>query len=81
MINTPTELGLLNFFRKNKRWWTLKEIIIQFGITITPTEQVKFNRKIRQLIKRNKIDYRVCTRKIAWRHENEYKIVNEKKQN
>lgn len=69
---------LLAFLKEHPRWWTLKELIIQFGVEITPTEQVKFNRRIRQLIKMNKIDYRVCTRDIAWRHEMEYKALKER---
>ena len=40
----------------------------------------KFNRKLRQLNKKDYIKKRVCKRSVAWRHEDEYKANTRKAQ-
>jgi len=67
------EWDLIEFLDKNRQWFTTKELILNFNIPLIQTEMVKMNRKIRQLIKANRINRRVCTREIAWRHEDEYR--------
>lgn len=58
---------------KRNRWFTTKELILETGLLINPTEMIKFTRKLRHLAKAKMIEQRVCTRGIAWRHEFEYK--------
>jgi len=74
VVIIPSEWDIFDLFKKTKRWYTTKEIILEFKYELTSTNMVTFNRKINHLLKFNKIKFRVCQREIAWRHENEYKI-------
>lgn len=58
---------------------TAKEIMVSFKVDFTLTERVKFNRKLRALIKARQVISRKCTRDIAWYHEDEYKYERTKK--
>ena len=75
-----TEWDLFDFFKQRKtKWLTTKEIILLYRFEITRTEVVKFDRKLSQLLKANRLQRRKCLRSIAWRHENEYKYQPQKR--
>ena len=75
MVNDVSEWEILKYMKKRVRWYTTKELILCFNNKITGTEMVKFNRKLNHLLKFKKIEYRKCTRNVAWYHEREYKII------
>jgi len=75
-----TEWDLLDFFKQHKtKWLTTKEIILLYRLEITRTEVVKFDRKLNQLFKANRLQRRKCNRSIAWRHELEFKYKPQKR--
>ena len=74
--NDISQWDLLEFLQENKiKWFTTKELILNFDTEITDVEMVKFNAKLRRLVKSKYVKQRVCRREIAWRHEFEYRAV------
>ena len=74
-----SEWDLLDFLKHNKRWFTLKELVVKFNFELCQVTFVKFNRKLNNLLRAKYIEYRKSTRPIAWRHENEYRYVGQKR--
>jgi len=72
-----SEWDLLNFLKTHRKWFTAKELIIKFDYELCQVTFVKFNRKLNNLLKARYITKRKSERPIAWRHESEYKYINQ----
>jgi len=71
--NNITEWDILKVLEKRQRWFTVKELILEFGFEINQCEKAKFCRKLGQLARGKFIKQRVCKRNVAWYREYEYK--------